>query len=63
MQQQIMHIMHKYAMKMYKYKISSKYPLHKKKSCYNVGYQFTFCVILCINFEYMHFASQNKEEL
>ena len=55
--------MHKYAMKMYKYKISSKYPLHKKKSCYNVGYQFTFCVILCINVEYMHFASQNKEEL
>lgn len=56
-----MHIIHDYALKMYKYKFSSKYPLHKKKSCYNVGYQFTFCVILCINVEYMHFASQKRE--
>ncbi len=56
-----MHIIHQYATKMYKYKISLKYPLHKKKSCYNVGYQFTFCVILCINVEYMHYASQKRE--
>ena len=61
MQQQIMHIIHQYTIKMYKYKFSLKYPLHKKKSCYNVGYQFTFCVILCINVEYMHFASQKGE--
>ena len=56
-----MHIIHQYATKMYKYKFSLKYPLHKKKSCYNVGYQFTFCVILCINVEYMHYASQKRE--
>ena len=48
---------------MHKYKKYANKTLHKKKSCYNVGYQFTFCVILCINVEYMHFASQNKEEL
>ena len=50
-----MHNIHEYTIKMYKYKISSKYALHEEKSCYNEGYQFRFCWILCKKNEYMQY--------